>query len=87
MQILLMTLLILVVGALCIACFFVGAKVGQTVVQGEKIELPEVDPMKPIRELQERKAEQRERERYEAILRNVDNYDGTDHGQEDIPRG
>lgn len=87
MQILLMTLLILVVGALCIACFFVGAKVGQTVVQGEKIELPEVDPMKPIREHQARKAEQREKERYEAILRNVDNYDGTDHGQEDIPRG
>lgn len=87
MQILLITLLILVVGALCVACFFVGAKVGQTVVQGEKIELPEVDPMKPIREHQARKAEQREKERYEAILRNVDNYDGTDRGQEDIPRG
>lgn len=87
MQILLITLLILVVGALCIACFFVGAKVGQTVSKGEDIKLPEVDPLKPIREMQERKQEQRERERYEAILRNIDNYDGTEQGQEDIPRG
>ena len=87
MDILFMTLLILVVGALCIACFFVGAKVGQTVSRGETVEMPKIDPMQPIREMQERKAEQRERERYEAILRNVDNYDGTDHGQEDIPRG
>lgn len=87
MQILLMTFLILVVGALCIACFFVGAKVGQTVSQGEKLELPEVDPLKPIREMRERKEEERERERYEAILRNIDNYDGTGQGQEDIPRG
>ena len=87
MQILLITFLILVVGALCIACFFVGAKVGQTVSQGEKLELPEIDPLKPIRDMQARKEEERERERYEAILRNIDNYDGTAQGQEDIPRG
>lgn len=87
MEILFMTLLILVVGALCVACFYIGAKVGQAASRGETVELPKVDPLQPIREMQERKAEQRERERYEAILRNVDNYDGTGHGQEDIPRG
>lgn len=80
-------LLVLVTGALCSACFFIGAKVGQTVSRGEKIELPKIDPMQPIRERQERKQEERERERYEAILRNIDNYDGTEQGQEDIPRG
>lgn len=86
MQILLITLLILVVGALCVACFFVGAKVGQTVVQGEKIELPEVDPMKPIRERKERKQADKEQERYYTMLENIDCYDGTSSGQKDIPR-
>lgn len=80
-------LLVLSTGALCVACFFIGAKVGQTVSKGEEIKLPEVDPLKPIREHQQHKEEQRERERYEALLRNIDNYDGTGHGQEDIPRG
>ena len=80
-------LLVLTTGALCIACFFVGAKVGQKVSRGEDITLPKIDPMQPIREMQERKEADREKERMEAILRNIDNYDGTEQGQEDIPRG
>jgi hypothetical protein len=43
--------------------------------------------MQPIRERQERKAAEREQERFDAILRNIDSYDGTEQGQEDIPRG
>lgn len=80
-------LIILAIGALCIACFFVGAKVGQTVSKGEPIELPKVDPMKPIREHQERKQAKAEQEKYDAIMRNIENYDGTERGQEDVPRG
>ena len=80
-------LLVLTTGALCIACFFVGAKVGQKVSKGEDITLPEIDLMQPIREMQERREADREKERMEAILRNIDNYDGTEQGQEDIPRG
>ena len=86
MQILLMTLWILVVGALCIACFFVGAKVGQQVSKGETVELPKVDPLKPIREFGDRKEAEREQERYNTILENIDRYDGTSSGQKDIPR-
>lgn len=80
-------LLVLITGALCVACFFVGAKVGQTVSKGETIELPKVDPMKAIREHQDRKQAQAEQDRYDAILRNIENYDGTERGQEDVPRG
>ena len=80
-------LLVLTTGALCVACFFVGARVGQKVSKGEDIKLPDIDPMKPIRERQERKAAEREQERFDAILRNIDSYDGTEQGQEDIPRG
>ncbi len=80
-------LLVLITGALCVACFFVGARVGQAASKGERIELPKVDPLKPIREYQDRKKAKAEQERYEVILRNVESYDGTGNGQEDVPRG
>lgn len=80
-------LIILATGALCVACFFVGAKVGQKVSKGEPIEMPKLDPAKPIREHKERKQAKEEQDRYDAILRNIENYDGTEAGQKDVPRG
>ena len=80
-------LLILTIGTLCIVCFFVGARVGQTVAKGEKIEAPKLDPMKPIREYQDRKEAERKQDRIETIMRNIESYDGTARGQEDVPRG
>ena len=78
--------LILVVGALNIACFFIGAKVGQMVQKGEKISMPSIDPMKPVRDHQARKEAETEQGRINAILRNIENYDGTGRGQEEVPR-
>lgn len=80
-------LLVLITGALCVACFFIGAKVGQAASKGEPIELPKVDPLKPIKEHQDRKQAKAEQDRYDAILRNIENYDGTEAGQKDVPRG
>lgn len=79
-------ILILGVGALNIACFFIGAKVGQTVQKGEKITVPSVDPLKPVREREARKEAEIEQSRVNTILRNIENYDGTARGQEDVPR-
>ena len=78
-------LLVLTVGTLCIVCFFVGAKVGQTVSNGESVELPEVNPMKLIQERREKKAAEEEQNKIDTIMRNVERYDGTGLGQEDIP--
>jgi len=75
---------VLVTGALCIACFFIGAKVGQTASRGENIALPDIGKAK--RELQERKEADKEQKRYNAILENIERYDGTASGQKDIPR-
>lgn len=80
-------LILLVVGALNVACFFIGAKVGQKVVKGEPIELPKVDPMKPIREREDRKEAKQKQEYYDTIMSNIENYDGTSRGQKDVPRG
>lgn len=78
-------LAILVVGALNVACFFIGAKVGQAVVKEEKLEFPTINPMKIIHEHREQKAAEQEKSKFEAILRNIDCYDGTSTGQQDIP--
>lgn len=77
--------LVLAVGAMCIICFMVGAKVGQTVSKGEDIQTPTVNPLTLYREHEQRKEAQAEQERMDAILRNIENYDGTGYGQEDVP--
>ena len=77
-------LLVITVGALCIGCFIIGAKVGQAVSKGETVELPSVNPFEAHRKAEARKEAQMEQERIDRILRNVDNYDGTGRGQEEV---
>jgi hypothetical protein len=79
------TLTIALTGFLCICCFVIGAKVGQKVSKGEPIELPNINPIEKIREQIEKKEAKREQDRYEAIMQNVENYNGTGEGQRDIP--
>lgn len=79
-------ILVLVVGALNIACFFVGAKVGQTVAKGKDIESPSINPLDFVQKQREKKEAERKKTRIETIMRNIDNYDGTSAGQEEVPR-
>jgi uncharacterized protein YneF (UPF0154 family) len=77
-------LLVLAVGAMCIGCFIVGAKVGQTVAKGETIETPTVNPLKAIREHDAKKEAKIEQDRIEKIMQNIERYDGTSNGQVDV---
>jgi hypothetical protein len=63
----------------------IGAKVGQAVSKGEKVELPNIDPMKAARERQDRREAEKKQEQIDAIMRNIDTYNGTAEGQTDIP--
>ena len=67
-----------------IACFFIGAKVGQTVSKGETIETPAVNPMEAYRKIQAQKEADRKQSEYDTILHNIDIYDGTSNGQEEV---
>lgn len=78
--------IILVSGTLNAVCFFIGARIGQKVSKGETIEAPTLNPMKAIREREERKEADKESERLEIILQNIENYDGSPNGQRDVPR-
>lgn len=78
-------LMILAISAMNVCCFALGAKVGQTVIQNREIELPSVDPFKAYNKHQEKAKMDAQKSKIEAIMRNIDNYDGTAFGQEDIP--
>lgn len=81
-----MEVLLLIIMCLSnILCFTIGARVGQKVVKGERIEMPNLDPMKAARERQERREAQREQDKLDAILHNIDSYNGTGEGQKSIP--
>jgi hypothetical protein len=79
------TIALLVMGVVNIACFIIGAKVGQQTAKGEpvKVELP--NPVAAVREYKQYREDAKERSQVEAILRNIDRYDGNPGGQEEIP--
>lgn len=79
-------LLVFIVSALNIVCFMVGAEVGQKVAMGEKVELPTINPLKIAREHNDRKQAEMEQDKFDTILRNIECYDGTGKGQEDVGR-
>lgn len=78
---------ILAIGFVCAACFLMGARVGQAVSKGEKIEVPTVNPVQAVRDHMDKKEAQKQQEKMNVILQNIENYDGTSRWQEDVPRG
>jgi hypothetical protein len=77
-------LTIVAISLLNIICFITGAIVGQKVVKGEKIELHKLNPMEIYRDNQEKKEAAKEMDKLETIMRNIERYDGTSRGQEDV---
>lgn len=78
-------LLLAIMGLTNIACFVIGAKVGQTVSKGEEVKLPTVNPMDAYRKREAKKEAQMEQDRLDTIMRNIECFDGTSRGQEDVP--
>ena len=76
-----------VFGLANIFCFVIGAKVGQSVVKGEKVKMPNLNPLDAIREHQNKREAERKQDAFEVIMNNIDSYDGTSNGQRDVPRG
>ncbi len=77
-------MILLAISLLNILCFMVGAKVGQAVVKGEKVQMLNVNPLKAVKKSQAQKAIEREREKRNTILQNIECYDGTSKGQKDV---
>lgn len=80
-------LLLIVMGVVNILCFIIGARVGQTVSKGREVEMPSINPFKAVEEHRAKKEAEKNNARLATIMANIDNYDGTGYGQEDVPRG
>ena len=78
-------LTILAMGFVCTACFLAGAKVGQSAAKGEKIETPTINPMQAVKDHRAKKEAEMEQGRIDTILQNIEAYDGTSRGQQDVP--
>jgi uncharacterized protein YneF (UPF0154 family) len=77
-------MLVALVGTLNVMCFLIGAKVGQKVSRDETIEMPNLNPMKAIREMQDKREAERVQDKIETIMQNIDNYNGSSAGQRDV---
>lgn len=82
-----MTVLIIVTSSIFnIICFFLGAKIGQRVVNNQPVRIINKSPIESIREKQDSKELKKQQEIDDVIKHNIDVYDGTSLGQKDIPR-
>jgi hypothetical protein len=84
MEVLLIVLTAILMGAINALCFALGANVGQAASKGEKVELPAINPMKIAKEHRAKKEAEMEQDKFDTILRNIERFDGTSRGQEDV---
>lgn len=81
-----MTILIsILISAINLLCFYFGVRIGQKVAKKEEIKIEGLNPVKVIDTINQSKEEKKEQERMRIIAENIDNYDGTGLGQQDIP--
>ncbi len=69
-------LIIVSVGIMNILCFFIGAKVGQKVVNKEDIELPNINPITAVKEYEAKREVEKADEQYKKDLEAINNYNG-----------
>lgn len=61
---------------ICIVCFFIGAKVGQKVVNKEPLEMPNLNPIIAVKEYEKNKEIEEADKKYKEDLEAINNYNG-----------
>lgn len=79
-----------VFGVFLIVSFVIGARVGQKIVKGEEVKLTPPNPITVVKEHHESKELQKEldkeQEKLQIIMENIENYDGTGARQQVIEK-
>ena len=68
-----------------ILAYTLGLKNGQKLKNNEEIKIPEINPVKIVRNEIETFEQKKKQDAYDTMMANIDNYDGTGIGQKDIP--
>ncbi len=84
MELILICVMFIISSIINIFCFIIGAKVGQSVSKGADVKLPNLNPIKLIKEQKENKENREQLEKYNTMFENINNYDGTGMGQKDL---
>ena len=74
---------IIIVSISNIICFLIGAIVGQRVLERKPVI---INPIQEIKEHIEEQEVSKEEQKYKIIAENIDNYSGSNIGQQVIPR-
>ena len=81
--------LLFLFGIFIIIAYTLGLKNGQKLKKDEEIKMPEINPIKIIRneidDFNIQNETRKEQDIYDTNMFNIDNYDGTGLGQRDIP--
>ena len=77
--------LLFLFGIFIIIAYTLGLKNGQKLKNNEEIKMPEINPVKIVRNEIESFEEKKRQDAFETMMSNIDNYDGTGLGQKDIP--
>jgi hypothetical protein len=78
--------LVVTISIMNMVCFTLGTSVRQKVDKGKEVSMPDVNPVHMYHDHQKRKEQAKKASQREVLLRNIERYDGTPFGQEDIPR-
>ncbi len=77
--------LLFLFGIFIILAYTLGLKNGQKLKNNEEIKMPEINPVKIVRNEIETFEQKKKQDAYDTMMANIDNYDGTGLGQKDIP--
>lgn len=77
--------LLFLFGVFIILAYTLGLKNGQKLNNNEEIKIPEINPVKIVRNEIETFEQKKKQDAYDTMMANIDNYDGTGLGQKDIP--
>ncbi|MDY2804524.1 MAG: hypothetical protein SOT91_04085 [Bacilli bacterium] len=77
--------LLFLFGIFIILSYTLGLKNGQKLKNDEEIKIPEINPVKIVRNEIETFEQKKKQDAYDTMMANIDNYDGTGLGQKDIP--
>lgn len=72
-------------GVFILVAYSLGLKNGQRISKNEEVVIPNINPVKVVTEEIEKHEEKKKQQAYEIMMSNIDNYDGTGLGQQDIP--
>ncbi len=76
--------LLFLFGVFIILAYTLGLKNGQKLKNNEEIKMPEINPVKIVRNEIETFEQKKKQDAYDTMMANIDAYDGTGLGQKDI---